>query len=114
MMPYDFAVPLINQGLPVSSAETIALALVYSAIARQARRVEVHGSEPQERLQTEGRWNGRMILALGDKFRELEEILCDSREIWFGKQFAKWTRKQQAATDFRRLGSENSGESANE
>lgn len=107
MLPYEFAVPLIKGGIGINSAESIGLALVYSAVASEKRRVEVHGREPAERLNTPGRWNGRVILALGDKFREVEEVLADTREIWFGKQFCKWTMMQQAATDFR--GSEGSG-----
>ena len=109
MLPYEFAVPLIKGGIGINSAESIGLALVYSAVAREKRRVEVHGRESPEKLNTPGRWNGRIILALGDKFREVEEVLADTREIWFGKQFCKWTMMQQAATDFRGSSSDGSG-----
>lgn len=107
MLPYEFAVPLIKGGIGINTSESAGLALVYSAVAQENRRVEVHGRESAEKLNTPGRWNGRMILALGDKFREIEELLADTREIWFGKQFSKWTIMQQAATDFR--GSDRSG-----
>lgn len=107
MLPYEFAVPLIKGGIGINSSESVGLALVYSAVAQEKRRVEVHGREPAGRLNTPGRWNGRVILALGDRFREIEEVLTDTREIWFGKQFCKWTTMQQAATDFR--GSDGSG-----
>lgn len=101
LLPYEFAVPLIKGGIGINTSESAGLALVYSAVACEKRRVEVHGREPAEKLNTPGRWNGRMILALGDKYREIEEVLADTREIWFGKQFCKWTMMQQAATDFR-------------
>lgn len=106
MLPYEFAVPLINGGIGINTAESTGLALVYSAVASQKRRVEVHGRESAEKLKVPGRWNGRIILALGDRYRETEEVLADTREIWFGKQFCKWTIMQQVATDFR--GSEGS------
>lgn len=101
MLPYEFAMPLISEGIAVSSADFVGLALVYSAVAHETRMVEVHGRVPVSKLQTPGRWNGRMIVALGDKYREVEEILADTREIWYGKQFCKWTIMQQEATDFR-------------
>lgn len=101
MLPYEFAVPLINEGITIASADSIGLALVYSAVAHEERKVEVHGRESGSKLHTPGRWNGRVILALGDMYREVEEVLADAREIWFGKQFCKWTTMQQAATDFR-------------
>ncbi|KAK7730364.1 hypothetical protein SLS53_009064 [Cytospora paraplurivora] len=106
MLPYEFAVPLIKGGIGINTAESTGLALVYSAVASQKRRVEVHGRESVEKLKVPGRWNGRIILALGDRYREIEEVLADTREIWFGKQFCKWTIMQQVATDFR--GSEGS------
>ncbi|KUI68343.1 Oxidoreductase UcpA [Cytospora mali] len=101
MLPYEFAVPLIKGGFGINTAESTALALVFSAVASENRRVEVHGRESPDKLKESGRWNGRVILAIGDKFREVEEIFADTREIWFGKQFCKWTTMQQAATDFR-------------
>ncbi|CAN8106152.1 unnamed protein product [Discula destructiva] len=101
MLPYAYAVPLINEGIAVSAAEHVATALVYSAVAHEERKVEIYGREPAHHLHVPGRWNGRVIVALGDKYRETEEVLADSREFWYGKQFCKWTIMQQSATDFR-------------
>jgi hypothetical protein len=72
---------------------------VYSATARQARRVETYGDEPDSALMAEGRWNGRVIQVLGEKFREIEQPLVDSRAVWLGEEFKRLTKIQQSATD---------------
>lgn len=77
------------------------LALVYSATAREKRRVQAYGKEKDEEDEREGRWNGRVILTLGDRYTELEESIADSRAVWFGQENLELTRLQQAATDFR-------------
>ncbi|KAI1161220.1 hypothetical protein F5B18DRAFT_629495 [Nemania serpens] len=43
----ELAEPIIAQGLPVSSAHFVGLALVYSATAMQDRRVEVYCRESE-------------------------------------------------------------------
>ncbi|KAL4978761.1 short chain dehydrogenase reductase [Aspergillus desertorum] len=101
LLPAHLAAPIIAQGLPVSSAHFVGLALVYSATASQSRRVEVYGKETEVQKWTTGRWNGRVILTLGETYTELEEPIADLRAFWFGRENLELTRKQQAATDFR-------------
>jgi hypothetical protein len=90
-------------GLPVSSARMVGAALVHSAVAKEARKVDVYGKELLETVKLPGPWNGRVILTLGDTYTELEEKLADLRPQWFGEENAVMTRKQQAATDFRKI-----------
>ncbi|KAI9046673.1 hypothetical protein LZ554_009413 [Drepanopeziza brunnea f. sp. 'monogermtubi'] len=99
LLPMDIAGPLMDAGLPVSSAHTVGLAVVYSAVARQPRMVEAYGKETT--LDVEGRWNGRTILTLGESYTEVEEKLADLRPVWFGWRNADLTKKQQTTADFR-------------
>ena len=95
---------LMAAGLPVSTADFVGLAVVYSAVASQKERVEDYGRDGPYCSGTDaggGRWNGRTILTLGDEYTELEEGLSRSKEEWFGKRNSELTRMQQAATDFR-------------
>ncbi|PVH97980.1 short chain dehydrogenase reductase, partial [Periconia macrospinosa] len=101
LLPSHLAAPIVAQGLPVSSADFVGLALVYSATATESRRVELYGKDKDESLQQPGRWNGRVILTLGNRYTELEENTSDLRASWFGKENMRLTRAQQAATDFR-------------
>jgi hypothetical protein len=73
---------------------------VYSATARQASRVEDYGRDEPLKDQTE-RWNGRVILTLGDTYTEVEEPLIATRKQWVGENFEKLTIQQQKTTDFR-------------
>ncbi len=100
LLPQDLAAPIIAAGLPISSAHFVGLALAYSAVARQSRKVESYGKD-EDALAQEGRWNGRVILTLGDTYTELEEGIADLRPRWFGEKNAELTRLQQVATDFR-------------
>ncbi|ROV87859.1 hypothetical protein VSDG_09544 [Cytospora chrysosperma] len=99
MVPFRPVIAWMKHDLPLSKAEDVALALVYSATARQARRVETYGDEPDTALMVEGRWNGRVIQVLGEKFREIEQPLVDSRAVWLGEEFERLTKIQQSATD---------------
>lgn len=101
LLPAHLAAPIMAQGLPVSSAHFVGLALVHSATASQSRRVEVYGKETEVQKWTTERWNGRVILTLGETYTELEEPIADLRSFWFGRENLELTRKQQAATDFR-------------
>ena len=87
--------------LAVSTPYSVGLALAYSATAKQSRRVEAYGKERQEENLCEGRWNGRVILVVGDRYTELEEPLVDIRPNWFGVDNEEWARAQQAALDCR-------------
>ncbi|KAJ5735333.1 uncharacterized protein N7483_000458 [Penicillium malachiteum] len=103
LLPDHLVAPIIARGLQVSSAHFVGLALVYSATARQSLRVEVYGreTEAQRYATTPERWNGRVILTLGECYTELEEPIADLRPFWFGRENLKLTRLQQASTDFR-------------
>ncbi|KAI0506889.1 short chain dehydrogenase reductase [Xylaria bambusicola] len=101
LLPEHLAAPIIAMGLPVSTSDFVGLALVHSATAQQRRRVEVYGKEMEKEVWTEERWNGRVILTLGETYTEIEEPLADLRPFWFGQENLRLTRLQQAATDFR-------------
>ncbi|KAA8647690.1 uncharacterized protein ATNIH1004_006384 [Aspergillus tanneri] len=100
LLPSHLAQPIIAAGLPVSSAEFVGLAVVYSAVATQQRLVEPYGKDKDEKTGP-SRWNGRTILTLGDRYTELEEPVASLRPEWFGKENTRLTRLQQTATDFR-------------
>ncbi|MCJ1468780.1 hypothetical protein MMC07_007410 [Pseudocyphellaria aurata] len=99
IMPQQFTNSLSAAGLPVSSADVVGLAIAYSATARQTRRVEPYGKDPDE--QVPGSWNGRTIYTLGDTYTELEEPIASMRSQWFGEENTHLTRMQQTLTDFR-------------
>ena len=101
LLPMDLAGPILAAGLPVSTAEFVALAVAYSAVAQESRKVQGYGKDGCEWIQRPGRWNGRTILTLGDSFTELEEDLSECRGVWFGHKNLEKTKMQQAATDFR-------------
>lgn len=101
LLPADLAASIRALDLPVSNADFVGLALVYSATARQARRVEVYGKEAETDLWADERWNGRVIFTLGDRYTELEEPISDLRRFWLGEENLELTRRQQAATDVR-------------
>jgi hypothetical protein len=101
LLPMDLAGPILAAGLPVSTAEFVALAVAYSAVAQEPRKVQGYGKDECEWIQRSGRWNGRTILTLGHSFTELEENLSDCRGLWFGHENLEKTKMQQATTDFR-------------
>lgn len=101
LLPSDLAAPIIAAGLPVSKAHFVGLAVVYSAVATEPQKVKAYGKDTAEWKQSPGRWNGRTIMTLGERYTELEGPIADCHYIWFGEQNARETRLQQAATDFR-------------
>ncbi|KAK2616581.1 hypothetical protein QQS21_000404 [Conoideocrella luteorostrata] len=101
LLPGHLATPIMAAGLPVSSAEFVGLALVYSSVAKQNGLVELYGKDSEDLPSQPSRWNGRTILTLGDKYTELEGPLSALRSQWFGKSNMDLTRRQQTATDFR-------------
>lgn len=103
MLPWVYAVPMLQAGVVVSTADDVAKALLFSATAQETRRVEVYGKEAQSELNQPGRWNGRVILQLGDKYLELEERLSDWRDAGSltGQEHIKSIKKSQALTDWR-------------
>lgn len=101
LLPEDLAAPIVAAGLPLSDAHFVGLALAFSATARETRRVEAYGKEDDSGNERPGRWNGRVILTLGDSYTELEEGFSSLRGSWFGHENEILTKKQQAATDSR-------------
>ncbi|TEA19205.1 Short-chain dehydrogenase/reductase ATR7 [Colletotrichum sidae] len=101
LLPQHLAEPIMAAGLPVSSADFVGLAVVYSAVATQQETVELYGRDGSELAKKPCRWNGRTILTLGDKYTELEGPIASLRPQWFGAENTGLTRLQQAATDFR-------------
>lgn len=101
LLPQHLEAAVRNIGAPVSDAHTVARALVFSAIAKEARRVEDYGKDKAEEREGERRWNGRTIVTLGDKYTEIEEKYADLRGLWLGEENARLFRSQQAATDNR-------------
>ncbi len=104
MAPEEAIAPLKGLGVRISSAEFVGLALVYSAVARQTRRVELYGKETEKDIFEDGRWNGRVILTLGDTYTEVEEAFSESRGLWVGSEVLRSIRHQQAVLDFRHGG----------
>ncbi|KAI1264696.1 NAD(P)-binding protein [Xylariaceae sp. FL1019] len=100
MVP-EFYRSMVDIGVPVSKPHIVGLALVYSAIAREVRMVDLYGKDSQSDLWVEGRWNGRCILTLGDKYTEVEQSTSDLKPYWFGQDNVRITKRQQAATDYR-------------
>ena len=101
LLPANFAEAILSAGLPVSSSHFVGLALVYSAVAKEHMQVEAYGKDKDEDIAREGRWNGRCILTMGDRYTELEEPIANAREVWFGKENTRLTRLQQTTTDLR-------------
>lgn len=102
LVPPELIGPILDMGLPTSSAEFVGLAVAYSAVAHEGRQVELYGKDSDTAVvNKEDRWNGRTILTLGDKYTELEQAISDLRPQWFGKGNTESTRMQQKATDFR-------------
>ncbi|KAM7188761.1 short chain dehydrogenase reductase family [Rhypophila sp. PSN 637] len=103
LLPANLAAPIMALGLPVSDTRFVGLALVYSAVAQQGRRVQGYGKNSKSDLWKQERWNGRVILTLGDSYTELEEPIADLSPFWMGRENLRLTQMQQAATDFRPL-----------
>ncbi|KAK7178809.1 cytochrome P450 [Paraphaeosphaeria sporulosa] len=101
LLPRHLATPIIAAGLPVSEAHFVGLALAFAATAKEQRKVEPYGKDQDTDIEAEGRWNGRIILTLGDTYTELEEPIATLRPQWFGTENTRLTRLQQAVTDFR-------------
>lgn len=63
--------------------------------------MEGYGNDTHETIYSEGHWNGRVILTLGDRWTELEEPIADLRRQWFGEWNTDMTLFQQRLTDMR-------------
>ncbi|KAK1657953.1 short chain dehydrogenase reductase [Colletotrichum godetiae] len=103
LLPAKLAAPIMDAGLPVSSAHFVGLAVVYSAVAMESEKVQAYGKDNAEWKKTRGRWSGRVILTLGERYTELEGPLANCRDTWMGAENLQETEMQQAATDFRHV-----------
>ncbi|KAI1742601.1 hypothetical protein F4680DRAFT_411164 [Xylaria scruposa] len=102
ILPAEMAEAITTQSpAAVGSARFVGLALVYSAVAAQDREVQVYGKDKDTDLWKRGRWNGRVILALGKRYTELEEPIADLQPFWLGKENAAVVRQTYAAIDTR-------------
>lgn len=101
-LPLHLAEPLVRARLPVSDGRHVGLAIVYSATAKQGSRVEDYGKdESVGSADWQERWNGRVIVTMGDAFVEVEERLIGTRGDWWGERNLELTKEQQKVTDFR-------------
>ena len=101
LLPANLAAPIMATGAPVSTAMHVGLAVVYSAVAAQDHQVEGYGRDTPEDISAPGRWNGRIIVTLGDQWTEVEEPIASLRSQWFGEYNTKMTAFQQTLTDMR-------------
>ncbi|KAH7349071.1 putative short chain dehydrogenase/ reductase [Pyrenochaeta sp. MPI-SDFR-AT-0127] len=101
LLPADLAGPIIAAGAPVSNAHHVGLAIVFSAVAHQLGQVEAYGRDSPDKVASPGRWNGRVILTLGDRWTEVEEPIARLRPQWLGEWNAEKTIFQQRLTDMR-------------
>ena len=69
----------------------------------EARRVEDYGKDKGEEREEVRRWNGRVILVLGDQYTEVEEEYAGLRSRCLGEENHRLFLAQQAATDGRQL-----------
>lgn len=111
LVPYEMAAPMIAIGVPVNKAESVGLAVVYSAVAKQEQPVDLYGRDylsqkellkpGAKNVETFSRWNGRGIVTIGDTFTEVEGLMTATRKTWFGEKNEELTRMQQGAMDMR-------------
>ncbi|KAL8824954.1 MAG: hypothetical protein Q9191_004702 [Dirinaria sp. TL-2023a] len=98
----EFLKPILQAGLPTSTAAFVARAMVFSATAGEAQCVEPYGKDRSlAEHMMEPRWNGRVIMILGDRYTELEEPIANLRPAWFGTENTRLTWAHQAVTDSR-------------
>ncbi|KAI9726095.1 MAG: hypothetical protein M1828_002103 [Chrysothrix sp. TS-e1954] len=100
-LPSDYVDLIRDAGLPLSTPRDVALALVYSATARQRKRVTAYGKDKENDDDPGGRWNGRVIFVNGNKYTEVEESIAGLRRHWLGPEQDDLLRRQQALTDTR-------------
>lgn len=101
LLPGNLAAPIKAAGAPISSAFHVGLAIAYAAVAQQARSVEMYGRDDPTKAASSGRWNGRVVVTLGDKWTEVEEPIAAARRQWFGEYNTEKTALQQKLTDLR-------------
>lgn len=96
LLPQKYIDAIRAASLPVSTADFVGLALVYSATARASKPIDVHGAETGSESPPVKRWNGNVIMTLGDQYAELEGPLRDLRPLWLGQENDSLIKAQQA------------------
>lgn len=72
---------------------------MYSATAKQT---ETSGPEMDGAKDgVESRWNGKVIVTLGDRYMEVEEPIADARPVWLGEEATRVIGAQLDAMDSR-------------
>ena len=56
--------------------------------------MEDYGKDKAEDKRGERRWNGRVIVVLGDQSTKVEEKYADLRSVWLGEENARLFRTQ--------------------
>ena len=97
LLGQELAEMLTAAGIPVSTPRFVALAIVFSATARQEDRVEDYGKDKPGT--GAGKWNGRTIFTLGEEYTELEEGISRLKPQWLGKKNTAVMETQQALSD---------------
>ena len=101
LVPQELVDAFVANHLPVGTADSVALALVYSATVKQSRRFDAYGLEKDDAEDVgESRWNGRVIVTSGDRYMEAEGPLAASRPVWLGEESDRLVGAQLAATGF--------------
>lgn len=103
LLPRDIAAMVQAAGLPISSAYHVGLAVVYSAVAQQPHAVAAYGKDDPAKTSSPGRWNGRIILTVEDRYTEIEEAHAALRPQWFGAKNSEIMAQQQKSTDMREM-----------
>ena len=102
MVPKHIVSTFTKAEIPMSSTQTVALAMAWQCTAKQTERVEDYGTDTPG-PGPHSRWNGRTLLTMGFTFVELEEGISRTKSEWFGERMAELARRQQRATDDREL-----------
>lgn len=76
---------------------------MYSATAKQSRRVEEYGQPKNDAEKNyESRWNGRVIVTSGERYMEVEESLAEARPMWLREESDTISRIDTVAANFAR------------
>ena len=67
----------------------------------ESNRTDLYGRDKESDGPRVRRWNGKVIMTLGNSCTELEGTLADLRTVWLGKDNDRLIKAQQAVTDSR-------------
>lgn len=103
LLPQRYIAPIRAAGLPVCTADSVGLALAYSATAHESEsnRTDVYGRKKESDNAGTRRWNGKVIMVLGESYTELEGPYAEFLPKWLGKENDRLIKAQQALTNSR-------------